>query len=179
MLYPSRGGSDRPHEGHAQAGRELQRSHLAASRIEDRRRRNRPSHGGCRYSQGIAAIQESAMLRDDSGDGGGWRRKSCQDARTTWWRTQSRRTGLRLSNSLLTGKTTGNFKKFELRAQYSRRIEHLNQLLARKFPRGLNREFNPQSRESSPPKAEYQGNKNAGERSRQSGLLRCPRFVHV
>src|SRR5580658_4152803 len=26
---------------------------------------------GCRYSRGIAAIQESAMLRDDSGNGGG------------------------------------------------------------------------------------------------------------
>jgi hypothetical protein len=30
MLHPSRGGRGRPHEGHAQAFRELQRSHLAA-----------------------------------------------------------------------------------------------------------------------------------------------------
>jgi hypothetical protein len=31
------GGCDRPHEGDAQAWRELQRSHLAARRIEDKR----------------------------------------------------------------------------------------------------------------------------------------------
>src|SRR5580693_7206267 len=32
MLHPSRGGGGRPHEGHAQARRQLQRSHLAAGR---------------------------------------------------------------------------------------------------------------------------------------------------
>jgi hypothetical protein len=37
-----------------------------------------------------------------------WRRKSCQDARTSWWWTQSCETGLRGPNSLLTGKITGN-----------------------------------------------------------------------
>jgi uncharacterized protein len=35
------------------------------------RRRNRLSHGGSRYSRGMAATQESAMLRDNSGNGGG------------------------------------------------------------------------------------------------------------
>jgi hypothetical protein len=36
-LHPSRGGGGRPHEAHSQAWRELQRSHLAARRIEDKR----------------------------------------------------------------------------------------------------------------------------------------------
>ena len=37
MLRPSRGGGGRPHEGPAQARRELQRSHLEARRIENKR----------------------------------------------------------------------------------------------------------------------------------------------
>jgi hypothetical protein len=37
MLHPSRGGGGRPPEGRAQARRELQRSHLEARRIENKR----------------------------------------------------------------------------------------------------------------------------------------------
>jgi hypothetical protein len=82
---------------------------------------------------------------------------------TSWWRSQSRETSLRRPNSLLTGKITGKSQEFELRTEFSRRIEPLNQLLIRKFPRELNREFNSQNRESSLSKAVYQGKKMAGE----------------
>jgi hypothetical protein len=40
--------------------------------------------------------------------------QKCQFRRSSWWRTQSRRSGLRGPNSLLTGKRTGNSSNFGL-----------------------------------------------------------------
>jgi hypothetical protein len=114
-----------------------QRLSTARAASEPRRRSKRNS-----IPTAAAAPQKyRAILR---------RRKSCQDTPTSRWWSQSCETSLRRLNSLLTGKITGKFQEFELRAEFSRRIDPLNQLLIRKFPRELNREFNPQSRENFP-----------------------------
>jgi hypothetical protein len=59
MLHPSRGGGGRPHEGHAQARRELQRSYLEARRIENKRPKiscaSEPAAQFCELERGTLA----------------------------------------------------------------------------------------------------------------------------
>jgi hypothetical protein len=67
MLHPSRGGRGRPHEGHAQAFRELQRSHLAA------RGGNKtlvPSTDTCTTSNNATCRRSAAPRCVASGSGG-------------------------------------------------------------------------------------------------------------
>ena len=69
MLHPSRGGGGRPHEGHAQARRELQRSYLEARRIENKRPKiscaSRP--GLLRVSKGRLSTGVSLMRQNTLG----------------------------------------------------------------------------------------------------------------
>ena len=63
QCFSGRGGGDRPHEGHAQAWRELQRNHLAARRIKDKRRKCAVRIAGCAVLPARAGEQLSYLTR--------------------------------------------------------------------------------------------------------------------
>src|SRR5262249_11886237 len=60
-----------------------------------------------------------------------------------WWRTQSQSNRSHRSNSLLTGKITGNFDNLGPVGEISGKICEADRGVANKFPNQRNREFYP------------------------------------
>jgi hypothetical protein len=106
-----------------------------------------------------------------------WRRKSCQDARTTWWRTQSRRTGLHRANSLLTGKRTGYFSFLGSFGENCRRKHTYCQPVTNIFPKNRNREIIRHIRERCPANRVLMTHSGARKTAQQSRLERPRRTL--